>query len=358
MTRTEELAARWSAVDDDQLQDAAGGAGPRRGRDGLGRRRPRVHRPARRHRDDDPRPRPPEGRRGDHRAGGARSGTSPTWPCTSPACRSPSGCSSWPAARAGSSSATPAPRPTRRRSRSAGCTGRPEVVAAEGSFHGRTMGALALTGQPGEGRRLRAAARRRPLRALRRRRRARRRGRRSRPRWCCSSRCSARAACVPGAGRLPGRRAPATAADAGALFAARRGADRHRPHRRLVRAPGRRPAARPHHPGQGARRRPADRRDARLRRRRRPADGGQPRLDLRRQPGRRAAALAVLDTIRDEGLLERAKELEHRFTAGIEALGHPRRRRRPRARGALLGVVLTADVAGAAGGARCATPAS
>src|ERR687893_1519891 len=36
-----------------------------------------------------------------------------------------------------------------------------------------------------------------------------------------------------------------------------------------------------------------------------------------------AAALAVLDTIRDEGLLERAKELEHRFTAGIEGLGHP-----------------------------------
>lgn len=29
-------------------------------------------------------------------------------------------------------------------------TGRPEVVTAEGSFHGRTMGALALTGQPGK----------------------------------------------------------------------------------------------------------------------------------------------------------------------------------------------------------------
>src|SRR3712207_1580218 len=36
-----------------------------------------------------------------------------------------------------------------------------------------------------------------------------------------------------------------------------------------------------------------------------------------------AAALAVLDSIRDEGLLERAKEIEHRFTAGIDALGHP-----------------------------------
>jgi len=57
-----------------------------------------------------------------------------------------------------------------------------------------------------------------------------------------------------------------------------------------------------------------------------------------------AAALAVLDTIRDEGLLERAKELEQRFTAGIEALAHPGVAG-VRGRGALLGVVLTADVA-------------
>jgi len=59
-----------------------------------------------------------------------------------------------------------------------------------------------------------------------------------------------------------------------------------------------------------------------------------------------AAALAVLDTIRDEGLLERAKEIEHRFTAGIEELGHPGIGS-VRGRGALLGVVLTSDVAGA-----------
>jgi acetylornithine/N-succinyldiaminopimelate aminotransferase len=59
-----------------------------------------------------------------------------------------------------------------------------------------------------------------------------------------------------------------------------------------------------------------------------------------------AAALAVLDTIRDEGLLERAKEIEHRFGAGIEGLGHPGISG-VRGRGALLGVVLTADVAGA-----------
>jgi acetylornithine/N-succinyldiaminopimelate aminotransferase len=59
-----------------------------------------------------------------------------------------------------------------------------------------------------------------------------------------------------------------------------------------------------------------------------------------------AAALAVLDTIRDEGLLERAKELEHRFTAGIEGLGHAGISG-VRGKGALLGVVLTADVAAA-----------
>jgi acetylornithine aminotransferase len=59
-----------------------------------------------------------------------------------------------------------------------------------------------------------------------------------------------------------------------------------------------------------------------------------------------AAALAVLDTLRDEGLLERAKELEHRFTAGIEGLGHAAVSG-VRGRGALLGVVLTAPVAAA-----------
>jgi len=57
-----------------------------------------------------------------------------------------------------------------------------------------------------------------------------------------------------------------------------------------------------------------------------------------------AAALAVLDTIAEEGLLERAKELEQRFTAGIEGLAHPGVAG-VRGRGALLGVVLTAEVA-------------
>jgi acetylornithine aminotransferase len=59
-----------------------------------------------------------------------------------------------------------------------------------------------------------------------------------------------------------------------------------------------------------------------------------------------AAALAVIDTIREEGLLERAKELEHRFRAGIEGLGSPAVSA-VRGSGALLGVVLTAPAAAA-----------
>ena len=47
------------------------------------------------------------------------------------------------------SSATPAPRRTRRRSRSrARRPGRTRIVALEGGFHGRTLGALSATGQP------------------------------------------------------------------------------------------------------------------------------------------------------------------------------------------------------------------
>jgi acetylornithine/N-succinyldiaminopimelate aminotransferase len=59
-----------------------------------------------------------------------------------------------------------------------------------------------------------------------------------------------------------------------------------------------------------------------------------------------AAALAVIETLREEGLLERAKELEHRFRNAIEGLGHPAVSG-VRGSGALLGVVLTAPAAAA-----------
>ena len=54
----------------------------------------------------------------------------------------------------------------------------------------------------------------------------------------------------------------------------------------------------------------------------------------------------MIDTIREEGLLERAKELEHRFREAIEGLGHPAVSG-VRGSGALLGVVLTAPAAAA-----------
>ena len=98
------------------------------------------------------------------------------------------------------------------------------------------MGALALTSKAAYRDAVRAAARRRHLRPVRRRRRARRRGhrrdRRGRPR------------ADPGRGRrrraargLP-RRGPRDRRRARRAAVARRGADRHGPHRRVVRPPG------------------------------------------------------------------------------------------------------------------------
>jgi acetylornithine aminotransferase len=223
-------------------------------------------------------------------------------------------------------------------------TGRPEVVTAEGAFHGRTMGALALTGQPtkaaafaplpggvrhvpyGDGDALTAAV----------------------------GEATAMVLLEPmlGEGGVlpapPGYLASAAAVtgQAGALFALDE----------VQTGMGRTGSWFMHH-----------------------ADGLQPDLitlakalggglpmgatlafgeaaDLMTagahgstfggNPVAAAAALAVLDTIRDEGLLERAKELEHRFTAAIEGLAHPGISG-VRGRGALLGVVLTADVAAA-----------
>ena len=108
-------------------------------------------------------------------------------------------------------------------------TGRTTIVAAEGSFHGRTMGALALTSKEAVPRAVRAAARRRPLGSVRRRRRA--RGRRRRHRGGRAPRAD------PGRGRRhrAARRLPAGGAPdhdrARRAAVDRRGADRHRPHR-------------------------------------------------------------------------------------------------------------------------------
>ncbi|GIH17289.1 acetylornithine transaminase [Rugosimonospora africana] len=63
-----------------------------------------------------------------------------------------------------------------------------------------------------------------------------------------------------------------------------------------------------------------------------------------------AAALAVLGTISSEGLLDHVKRIGERLRRGIEALGHPLVSG-VRGSGLLLGIVLTAPVAGALAGA-------
>ena len=83
MTRTGATGRPLVGGDDGQLPDPAGRAGPRRRARGLGRRRPRVHRPARRHRHR--RSSATRTRRSSRRSRRRRprSATSPTWPCTS-----------------------------------------------------------------------------------------------------------------------------------------------------------------------------------------------------------------------------------------------------------------------------------
>ena len=130
--------------------------------------------------------------------------------------------------------------------------GRHVVISADNAFHGRTLATLTATGQPEK------QAPFLPLPegfvhvALRRRRRA-RQGARPRHR----GRRAARAAPGRGRGRgpelgLPGRGAVAVHRAQRAAHA-RRGPDRPRPHRALVRLPGPGPRARRRDDGQGAR---------------------------------------------------------------------------------------------------------
>ena len=222
-------------------------------------------------------------------------------------------------------------------------TGRPEVVTAIGSFHGRTMGALALTGQPGK------AAAFAPLPA----------GVRFVPYGDAGALQltdqTAMALLEPmlGEGGVlpapPGYLAAAAraAGDAGALFAldeVQTGIGRTG-HWFAHQADGLHPdvitLAKALGGGLPLGATLAFGAAAEL------MTAGSHGSTFGGNPIAAAAALAVLDTIRDEGLLERAKEIEHRFTAAIEALGHPGVSA-VRGRGALLGVVLTAPVAATA----------
>jgi acetylornithine/N-succinyldiaminopimelate aminotransferase len=222
-------------------------------------------------------------------------------------------------------------------------TGRPEVVTAEGAFHGRTMGALALTGQPSK------AAAFAPLPG----------GVRYVPYGDAEALTGAvsdatamvllepmlgEGGVLPApAGYLSG--AAATASGAGALFAVdevQTGIGRTGSwfmHQADGVAPDLITLAKALGGGLPIGATLAFGEAADL------LTAGSHGSTFGGNPIAAAAALAVLDTIRDEGLLERAKELEHRFTAGIEGLGHAGVRG-IRGRGALLGVVLTAPVAG------------
>ena len=219
-------------------------------------------------------------------------------------------------------------------------TGRPKIIAAENAFHGRTMGALALTGQP---------AKRTPFEPMppgvehvpygdvgR----AGRPPSTPTPPRCSWSRSSARPA------RSPRRRATCAAARrdhrrARRAARARRGADRHRPHRHLVRLPARRRSS----PdvvtlakglggglpigacigigaaGDAARTRPA-------------------RHHVRRQPGllrRRARGAATRSP--PTACSSTSRQVGKEIATGVEALGHPLVARR-RGAGLLIGIVL------------------
>ncbi len=222
--------------------------------------------------------------RGGHRASCPPSGTRATSPRPSRRSRSPSGwspCSGTPHARvffcnSGAEANEAAFKLAR-------LTGRTHMVVAQSSFHGRTMGALALTAQP---------AKQDPFRPL--------------PGDVTAVPYgdveALRAAVGPqtaaivlepiqGEGGVivppPGYLAAARriADEHGCAARARRGADRHRPHGDLVRPPARGRAPRRHDAGQGARRRAADRCVRGDRAGRRAVRPGLPRLDVRRQPG-------------------------------------------------------------------------
>ena len=116
-------------------------------------------------------PRPPHGAGRHHRPDRHARDTCPTSSPPRPRSRWPSrlGAMTVGSGSPRSSSPTPAPRPTRPRFKITRMTGRTRIVAAEGAFHGRSLGALAITHNPKYRDPLRAVARRRHLRALRRR---------------------------------------------------------------------------------------------------------------------------------------------------------------------------------------------
>ena len=308
MTATEQLQDRYAAVHHADLRHAAGRAGPRQRLRGLGRGRQRLPRPDRRHRGQRARARPSGLRRGGGRAGRAAGAHLEPVPARAAGrlaerllgllgvdgrvffCNS------------GAEANEAALKLVRRRQGEQ----RPVIVAAEDSFHGRTMGALALTGKSSirdrsgpsgstSGSCLTAT-----------------------PPRCGGGRPGLRGRvprAVPGRGRrrarpagLPARGARGLRRGRGAAGAGR-DPERHRPDRRVVRLPARGHRARRADAGQGPRRRPADRRLHRPGQLRSTLGKGDHGSTFGGNPIACAAALAVLDTIERDGLLGNVTEV-------------------------------------------------
>ena len=206
-------------------------------------------------------------------------------------------------------------------------TGRPNIIAAENAFHGRTMGALALTGQQPKRTPFEPMTAGRDARALRRRRRA-GRGRRRRHRRGVPGADPGRGRRGHPAGRAtwppPGRSPPR----AGALLVldeVQTGIGRTGVLVRLSSRPGSCPtwSRWPRASAAGCRSAPASAsaRPATL------LEPGQHGTTFGGNPVCCAAALAVLRTIADEGLLEHVTQVGKELATGIEALGHPLVRR-------------------------------
>ena len=219
-------------------------------------------------------------------------------------------------------------------------TGRTKIVAAQGAFHGRTMGSLALTGQP---------SKQEPFAPL--------------PGDVVHVPYGDVAALaeaiddttaavflepIMGEGgvvvpprRLSGCRSGAHD-DARRSAGPRRGADRNGPHRHVLRPPARRHHARHRDPRQGTRRWAADRCLHRRRAGRRAAHTRPARQHVRRQPGlRRRGIGGACDVLADDDLISRADVLGKTLHHGIESLRHPLVDH-VRGRGLLRGIVLSA----------------